>query len=312
MSDKRDITRFYDIYEQGNRYPTVGLAYTCNCGWIDAGHANPLSTKLNVGAANLWRDVLAETDKYTLNGIEEFRLKYTQNAAAWGITFDSNGEYFVKSGLSEYEKKKVALAIFQEISLGFERIQGVGIKGFLSETFGSGSSFSEEDLVSNLVGFYDAVERTHWQDRCGVVSRQASINIWDNGGATGAGKNKNYGFIPRYEKCGECSDNHVFPSTYQMIYPVSKGVWHYDFDSNTALSVSSNSQIGFQRNLFSGDYFPGFGYRTIPKEITLIVGKNESQYFFARRALIQAAFVMQLALWEQLNFADQFYPFNKN
>lgn len=312
MSNRADIDRFYDVYEKGNRYPKVGLAYTCNCGWVDAGHANPSSSKPNIGAANLWKDILTESEKHVQNGFEGFRIKYLQDASAWGITFKNNGDYFVKTGLSEYEKKKVALAVFQEVSLGFEKIQGMGVKGFLSETFGTGSSFSQEDLVSNLLSFYDAVEKIHWQDRCGIVSRKASMSVWDNNGAIGAQQNKNYGFIPKYERCNECPGNPVFPDAYQRIYPISKGIWRYDFNPNASPLVSNGLQIPFRGNLFSGDYLPGFGYRTIPKEVVLRVNENESQYFFARRALMHAAFVMKMSLLEQLDFADQFYPLNKN
>lgn len=39
MRDRKDITNYYEAIAKGNAKPDFGLAYTCNCGWIDAGHA---------------------------------------------------------------------------------------------------------------------------------------------------------------------------------------------------------------------------------------------------------------------------------
>lgn len=281
------------------------LVYTCNCGWIDKGHANGIAAK------NLWKDLLNEADKYRQNGIEGFKVPFAETTAKFGITFNKQSQdFFVKKNLSNVEKEQVALAIFQEVSLGFEKQQlSSGIKGFFVENFGPASGFSEEDLVSNIVGFYDSIRGSSWKSLCNPVKNiQTSLDIWDRDGAVGW--NKNYTFLPKFHKCDECSETPSFPFEYQTIQPSQKGVLHFDFEPNSAMHIIGESQRLFQRNLFSGDYISGFGYRTIPKEITIPVGTNESSYYFARRALIQAAFVMQLPLWERLDFADTFFPLN--
>ncbi len=310
MSDFNDIGRFYKQYEENKvRYPEIGLAYTCNCGWIDAGHANPFGSKRpNIGAANLWKNILNETDKYKQGAIDGYRIKYIQDAAAWGITFENAGDYFIRNNLSNIEKEKIALAIFQEVSLGFESVQGAGIKGFLSETFGTGSSYSGEDLVSNLVGFYHAVRGVRWQDWCGIVSRKAAEKVWTDGGTIGSAKNKNYGFLPKRHKCDECSDNTPFPSVYQSIYPISKGIWHFDFDEKNAHLILTPEGIEFRRHLFRGSSDLGFGFIFTPREVKLPIKEGENPYYFAHRALMTAAFQVKLPLFEQWDFADKFYP----
>jgi hypothetical protein len=52
MSNFDDIAKYFD--KKRNPDGNKGLVYTCNCGWIDAGHANSRSSvKPNIGAANL-------------------------------------------------------------------------------------------------------------------------------------------------------------------------------------------------------------------------------------------------------------------
>lgn len=64
MSDIRDIRSYYKAIRDGNPRPDFGLAYTCNCGWIDAGHTAPTNAK------GLWQQILNEKEKYQQNGIK--------------------------------------------------------------------------------------------------------------------------------------------------------------------------------------------------------------------------------------------------
>jgi hypothetical protein len=65
MSSFEDIDRYYKLLEKGIPKPNAGVAYTCNCGWIDAGHANSRSSvKPNIGAANLWANIKNESDMF--------------------------------------------------------------------------------------------------------------------------------------------------------------------------------------------------------------------------------------------------------
>ncbi len=328
MSNFNDIARFYKIYygndegksEIKNKYPDKGLAYTCNCGWIDAGHAD------GGGASKLWRNVLNEADKYKQGGIEGYKVRYAQHAAAWGTTFDNAGDYFVKNDLSETEKQRVALAIFQEVSLGFETVQNSGFTGFVSETLGSGSSFSEEDLVSNLVGFYYAVKGLRWQDQCGIVSREASEKIWNTDGAVGLAKNKNNSFSPKFHQCDECTGIPTFPHFYTSIQPIEKGILHFDFDEVFAVQGLNEhwtpypldalrNRFGFHDGDFDfsasrGNF--GLGFISVPTKVRIDFKVGESQYFFARRALMIAAFNAGLNFIEQVDFVEKFYPINNS
>jgi hypothetical protein len=71
----------------------------------------------------------------------------------WGVGVQKGVSYtyFVKYNLSKYDLESVALGIFKEVSVRFELSRG-GLQDRIMH-----SSFSEEDLVSNLIGFYKAL-----------------------------------------------------------------------------------------------------------------------------------------------------------
>lgn len=66
--------------------------------------------------------------------------------------------YSIRKGLTLTRKKEVALRIFMEVSLGFEAMQGSWPYSWVTD-----SGFSAEDLTSNLIGFYRAVEKYSWE-----------------------------------------------------------------------------------------------------------------------------------------------------
>ncbi len=101
------------------------LVYTCNCGWLDTGHANPTSYRANVGADSLWRQMTSESGlRSQKTGESGFKVTYTQDMSKWHVTAAETRSYFVKRGLSTAQKESVALAIFMEVSVGFETLQG--------------------------------------------------------------------------------------------------------------------------------------------------------------------------------------------
>ena len=118
-----------------------------------------------------------------------------------------------------------------EVSLGFENVQ-------VSLSALTDSGFSEEDLVSNLIGFYAVVhESLDWRTLCRPVSKEASLKIWDAKGSVGSRKNKT--FAPKFHECDECQAKHhiirpQFPALFNSIQPASKGI---DFDEATAAAV---------------------------------------------------------------------------
>lgn len=75
--------------------------------------------------------------------------------------------YFVSDGLTRPEKESAALGIYKEVAEGFEGLQS----RFYYEWF-MDSGFSEEDLPSDLIGFYMAVRGytpTWIKEMCSVV-----------------------------------------------------------------------------------------------------------------------------------------------
>lgn len=316
MSDRNDIIAYYEALKN-NPKPDSGLAYTCNCGWIDAGHARP------TGARKLWQQFINESEKFTQNGKEGFKVNAFETGIKWGMTIQKHSQdFFVLLRLSDAEKEQVALSIFQEVSLGFETLQSTGFVGGIVEWW-SKSSFSAEDLVSNIVGFYRAVrgETYDWRSWCKPVSKEASLKVWDNYGATG--DRKNVDFLPTHHPCDECAETaRSFPSQYQLIKPIEKGILHFDYDEVFAVKSYNDvwtpypidtlrNRLKFNNGTFnfasSRNSF-GLGYVDFPKEVTLPIIAGETQYLFTRRALMVAAFNAGLNYSEQLTFVNKFFP----
>lgn len=98
------------------------------------------------------------------------------------------GMFAIKKDLNDMQKKAVALAIFMKVSLGFESMQ----QRF---EFVTDSGFSAEDLVSNLLGFYRAINQgINYIPLCEPVSQKEALYVWDTYGAVGL--NKNHVFRP--------------------------------------------------------------------------------------------------------------------
>ncbi len=101
------------------------------------------------------------------------------------------------------------------------------------------SGFSQEDLVSNLIGFYigiGEIERKTALKLCHPVSAKAAYAVWDRDGSVGS--NKNSTWKPLIAKCcktstiseedfvDECaSQAKMFPKEFQRIKPAKKNEW---------------------------------------------------------------------------------------
>ena len=162
-----------------------GLVYTCKAGWVDLGHAGP-------GAAEtLWRLIRTETGDKSPDG-NWFRVPFQEcmGVKKWGfkiIEACAGEDFGVRYGLSTAEKESVALGIFMRVSMQFETMQGT----FPYSLKTADSSFSVEDLVSNLISFYRAVRpATDYVSRCEPVDKAAAEQVWDKWGAVGSHKNR--------------------------------------------------------------------------------------------------------------------------
>ena len=222
-----------------NDVKTGRLVYTCNCGWVDMGHASSISPRPNVGAVSLWKQIQGATgNKATREALPGFKVTYTQDMhgkiplLGIGVSASETKSYFVSSTLSLCQKESVALAIFMEVSMGFEALQG----RFPWSLKTGDSSFSGEDLVSNLIGFYLAVRPKlgslqHFVEKlCGKVSVRAALAVWDAYGSVG--KNKNHTFKPEFFQCKECTGAPKFPAALEQIQPAQKGQWFWDWNDS--------------------------------------------------------------------------------
>ncbi|GKS89256.1 MULTISPECIES: hypothetical protein [unclassified Acidovorax] len=197
-----------------------GLVYTCNLGWLDLGHMHPESTRPHTGASALWKEINAggpdvrhclgihpqicthpsKTDTFKAVTFPDkkttgFKVVHRQDMHALGKKISSGvkREYVVKHNLSPAEKKSVALAIFMEVSLEFEAHQEF-FPNFITD-----SGFSQEDLVSNLIGFHIAIGTVTKAQALAMakpVSKETALAIWDRNGSVGS--NKNRGFKPMF------------------------------------------------------------------------------------------------------------------
>jgi hypothetical protein len=257
-----------------------GLVYTCNLGWLDLGHMNPREVQPNVGASALWRQIqsggpdasapwcgwphgrsscgpgpgnVARGPDMPVAARKDTTIRFADGATGFkvvsaqqmgkrlglGVSIRGNfqREYVVRHRLGELHKRAVALAIFMEVSLGFERMQGKFPFGMVS----GDSSFSLEDLVSNVVGFYIAIgaaTKAQMLNAAHPVSKNAALQIWDRDGSVGSRKNRD--FVPQLsantgsDDGRSCRDEcfgqpRSFPAILSSITPATKGQLFIDF-----------------------------------------------------------------------------------
>jgi len=123
--------------------------------------------------------------------------------------------------LTKTDKEKIALSIFQEVSIEFEKLQRFGI------LIGNGkSSFDIPDLVSNLLGFYNVVRpnltRKKIMKLAGQLTIQQSLEIYKKYPNTFK-EYKNKKFTPVFFQNIFCK-NPKFPIEFQQIKPFSDSI----------------------------------------------------------------------------------------
>jgi len=182
-----------------------GIIYTCECGWVDLGHANPYSKSPDVGADNLWRKISGETGERSANNLWyriDIEMMMSKQIPVVGrrISDGVRRSYAVRLGLDTPMKEAVALSIFMAASRAFERLQSSGVYGVLTD-----SGFSAEDLVSNLLGFYSVVRPgTDYVKTCMPVPLSDAQRIWRSYGAPGSDTLKNRTTRALLFPCGAC------------------------------------------------------------------------------------------------------------
>jgi len=186
VTRRSDILGVDEIYRSDGAIKDRGLIYTTECGWVDLGHANPHGKGFE-GASALWDQIRARTDYLSCaRETTPAVIIYKQSMRKFGMEAGVTRRYHVLRDLSSnQEQKSIALAIFLDVSLAFEGLQS---NWFFRHVTDSG--YSVEDLLSNLIGFYRAVNPgIDYIKICRPVSKERALATWDAFGAVGNTKN---------------------------------------------------------------------------------------------------------------------------
>jgi hypothetical protein len=141
-------------------------SFSTHCGWIDWSHATPTMAQSVIDAVQAASDrVQAQSGATPTPEIATPSVSMRSSAPILGTLSAVTPSVEIKRVLSSSEVQSVAFTLFQYTSLGFEMQQQT------TELLGH-SSFSQEDLPSNVLGFYRAALR---MDRAGVAS---TCDVW--------------------------------------------------------------------------------------------------------------------------------------
>ncbi len=162
------------------------FVYGKRTGWIDFSHAfpyhaekNPQWTALNIwrqfqqeqgaGEDEFWDHILVENfcdQSFRPTKDDYFAITYGQSMGIKGINIVGiKNSYLIKKNLPNDIKEQVAYSIFMDVSYKFERLQGMPPYAFGPKI--KSSSYSIEDLPSNVIGFF-AITRGGATDKYGV------------------------------------------------------------------------------------------------------------------------------------------------
>ena len=131
--------------------------FSTNCGWIDWGHANAGLTTRLIQRVQQASDALTAAGTAVTPTTGQFTTPTMTSAAAGVVLSSASVRVRLLRPLSRSEVNEVALSIFKTLSFAFEMQQ------FWTEIAGN-SWFSQEDLPSNLIAFYMAVNGFSRQD----------------------------------------------------------------------------------------------------------------------------------------------------
>jgi hypothetical protein len=148
-------------------------SYSTHCGWIDWSHADPGMTSRLIQAVQDASNRLRARGGTSPEPVNAPGM----TSHALGTTLkEVTANPHIKRPLSGDEVLSVALSIFQLTSKAFEFAQG------WTELVGH-SSYSEEDLPSNILGFYRAARnlgRRDVEQHCGANSPADSLQVFQN------------------------------------------------------------------------------------------------------------------------------------
>lgn len=174
MSKRKDIV-------DGGRAAelTAGLIYTEVLGWIDLGHARGVDI----------RDLLRNIRQGEASGKAFYEVRYSQGMTS-PYGFFRSGKmvtWRIKHGRPDWEQKSIALAMMMTVARKFEFFQGIFPNNWVTD-----SSYSGEDLVSDLLGFYRMVSIQNPFSMLRPLSKAEALKRWDYYGKIGSWKNETF------------------------------------------------------------------------------------------------------------------------
>lgn len=156
-----------------------GLVYTDVLGWVDLGHARGDDIRL----------LMNKIDAGESMNEEYYDVTYAQSMVSPNqiIRVGKFIKWRIRKGRPYYERKSIALAMMMTMARKFELFQGTFPNNIVTD-----SSFSGEDLVSDLLGFYRAVSIQNPFGMLRPVSKSEALKRWDYYGKIGAWKNETF------------------------------------------------------------------------------------------------------------------------
>ncbi len=142
--------------------------YSCNCGWIDFAHANP------TGPRGILRLLESRPTPPSTTQVREDIMALSLRVELPLLSFLHLSKTAVfRTGLSETQVRQVALGMFMEREEMREWYQSLPVVSQVGR-----SGYSEEDLASDLIGFYMAL-RDYGDVRNGTtVDEQSAGWLW--------------------------------------------------------------------------------------------------------------------------------------
>ncbi|MFD1801110.1 hypothetical protein ACFSFZ_02705 [Mixta tenebrionis] len=156
-----------------------GLVYTEVLGWIDLGHAQ--GTDIQTLLRDIHHGESLREKFYDITYSQGMSSRYGLIRTGKSITWR------IKRGRTYWEQRSIALAMMMTIARKFEDFQGTFPYNYLTD-----SSFSGEDLVSDLLGFYRIVMVNNPFEILRPVSKEEALKRWDYYGEIGAWKNETF------------------------------------------------------------------------------------------------------------------------
>lgn len=193
------------------------MEFSCRCGWIDWEHADG-------GKAKDLKDAFAGSSRFFVPGIPVSPSVKLNGADAFIIRWGFSGkisnmvrDWVVKKNLPDSTLKSAALGMWDISGHEFERDQG---KSLIPQS--RNSSYSEEDMTSNLLSFYVAffgMERPELSAICGTVSQKENAAMQKHSSKM----QRNYSPIPVIRDCVECKGDRSFPKKFQQVQTALPG-----------------------------------------------------------------------------------------